>query len=84
MKNGTLYTGVTSNLIKRIYQHKQVLSEGSAKKHGLNKMIYFELFGDMISAITREKQIKASNRKNKLELIESMNKNWICLYNSIL
>jgi putative endonuclease len=83
-KYGTLYVGVTSNLPQRIYQHKQGLIEGFSKKYDLKNLVYYEVFDDMTNAIEREKQIKAGNRKKKIELIELMNKEWKDLYDSIL
>ncbi|MBR1373348.1 GIY-YIG nuclease family protein [bacterium] len=83
-KNGTLYTGVTSNLIKRIYQHKNKLVEGFTQKYNVDKLGYFEICDDIYSAIAREKQIKAGNRKNKIKLIETNNPNWIDLYDTII
>ncbi len=83
-KNGTLYVGVTSNLIQRAYQHKEGLMKGFTKKHNLKNLVYFEVCDDMRTAITREKQIKAGSRKKKLWLIESMNKDWKDLYGDII
>ncbi len=83
-KNGTLYVGITSNLIQRIYQHKQGLIDGFSKKYDLKNLVYFEVFDDIINAITREKQIKSKSRKKKIDLIESLNKEWKDLYDSIL
>ncbi len=78
--NGTLYTGVTSNLPQRIWQHKNRITKGFCSKYKLTKLVYFELFEDMYQAITREKQIKAGSRKAKLKLIEDFNKDWKDLY----
>ena len=83
-KNGTLYVGVTSNLIKRIYQHKNKLIEGFSKKYGLDKLAYYEIYENIENAILREKQIKSGSRKNKINLIEKVNPNWEDLYNSLL
>jgi len=84
-KNNTvLYTGVTSDLIKRIYQHKQKLVEGFTKKYNINKLVYYEMFTDIKIAITREKQIKAGSRIKKLDLINAKNKEWKDLYFEIL
>ena len=79
-KNGTLYVGVTSDLIKRIYQHKNKLIEGFTKKYGVDKLGYYEICNDIESAISREKQIKAGSRKKKIDLIEKINPNWDDLY----
>ena len=83
-RNGTLYTGVTSDLIKRIYQHKQGDIPGFTKKYGCNQLVYYEQFGSMINAIEREKQIKAGSRKKKLALIETIIPKWVDLYEKLL
>lgn len=80
---GTLYVGVTSNLIQRIWQHKQGEIEGFSKRYGLKKLVYFEMADSMYSAISREKQLKAGSRQNKINLIESINKEWLDLYPQI-
>ena len=77
---GTLYIGVTSNLIQRVWQHKQNLVDGFSKQHALHHLVYFEQFDDMLNAITREKQLKKWNRAWKIELIESINGDWRDLY----
>jgi putative endonuclease len=64
-KNGTLYTGVTSSLVKRVWEHKQDLVDGFTKKYQVHYLVYYELCDDMLSAIAREKQIKAGSRKKK-------------------
>ena len=74
--HGTLYTGVTSNLPKRIWQHKNGITKGFCTKYNLTKLVYFELLEDMYHAISREKQIKAGSRKEKIKLIESINQEW--------
>ncbi|HZW38543.1 MAG TPA: GIY-YIG nuclease family protein [Ignavibacteriaceae bacterium] len=71
-----LYTGVTNNLERRIYEHKNKLNEGFTKKFNVNKLVYFELFNDMQSAIIREKQIKIKSRHGKIQLINSINPEW--------
>ncbi len=81
--NGVLYTGVTSNLVQRIWQHKQAFVAGFTKKYNIKSLVYFELCEDMTSAITREKQIKAGSRKKKIELIQSINPEWNDLYDDI-
>ena len=81
--NGTLYVGVTSNLVQRVYQHKHNLIEGFTKKYGVHTLVYFELHGDMNAAITREKQIKKWNRQWKIDLIQSQNPKWVDLWESI-
>jgi len=83
-RNGTLYTGVTSNLIKRIYEHKNKTFEGFTNKYDVDKLGYYEVHSSIISAIEREKQIKGGSRKKKLGLIENMNPEWNDLYDSII
>ena len=83
-QNGTLYTGVTSTLAKRIWEHKNHVVEGFTKKHELDLLVWFEVHESIVSAITREKSIKKWNRKWKLELIEKNNPRWRDLYNDIL
>jgi len=78
--NRVLYTGVTSNLIKRVYIHKNKLAPGFTKKYNVNKLVYYEVFEDILSAITREKQIKGWVRKKKIALIEKENPGWKDLY----
>jgi len=75
-RNGTLYTGVTSNLINRNYEHKNGVKSGFANKHNCKLLVYYEFHETMEGAITREKQIKAGSRKKKLWLIEKENPNW--------
>ena len=82
--NGTLYTGVTSDLIKRIYEHKNKLIDGFSKKYDVDKLGYYEVCESVESAIAREKQIKAGSRKKKLSLINSQNPHWEDLYESLL
>ncbi len=82
--NGTLYVGVTTDLIKRIYQHKNHLHEGFTKRHNLIVLVYYEVFDDIASAITREKQLKAGRRAKKLELINNFNPDWQDLYYTLL
>ena len=83
-KNGTLYTGVTSDLVKRVYQHKEKLGEGFTAKYGVDKLGYYEAHWDMYSAIEREKQIKGGSRQLKLDLIEKGNPHWLDLYDEII
>jgi putative endonuclease len=83
-RNGTLYIGVTSDLVQRIWQHKSDLVEGFTKEHQVHSLVYFELFEDMLSAIAREKQLKKWNRAWKLELIEEKNPNWDDLWETIV
>ena len=79
-RNGTLYTGVTSNLKLRVYEHKSKINKGFTEKYNVNKLGYFEEYDDIGLAIAREKNIKAGSRKNKIRLIESINPNWKDLY----
>jgi len=75
-KNGTLYIGITNNLIRRTYQHKVEIIEGFTKQHKVNKLVYFESYDSPREAIKREKQLKKWNRKWKIDLIESKNYQW--------
>lgn len=75
-RNGTLYIGVTSNLEKRIFEHKNKLIKGFTEKYNLKILVYYEITNDINSAIRREKQLKKWNRKWKLELIEKSNPKW--------
>ena len=83
-KDGTLYIGVTSNLVKRIYEHKNNLANGFTKQYGVHILVYFELHHTMEAAIVREKQIKKWKREYKVNLIEADNLNWDDLYSNIL
>ena len=78
--NSVLYTGVSSELKKRIYQHKNKLVEGFTKRYNINKLVYYEVYHDPQRAISREKQIKGGSRKKKIDLIEKKNPNWDDLY----
>ena len=82
-KSQTLYTGVTNNLLKRVYQHKNKLIDGFTKKYNITILIYYETHEDIRAAIAREKQIKGWLRKKKIALIESMNPEWKDLYNNL-
>jgi predicted GIY-YIG superfamily endonuclease len=83
-RNGTLYVGVTNNLVRRVYEHKFANLGGFAKRYNCNQLVYYEIYDDMYSAICREKEIKAGSRKKKLALIESINPEWIDLYDGII
>ena len=83
-RNGTLYSGVTSDLVRRVYEHKNKGAEGFTFWYGVDKLGYYEIFEDIVSAIEREKQIKAGSRKKKLLLIEGMNPEWEDLYETIV
>ena len=83
-KNGTLYIGVTSDLMKRVWEHKNDLVEGFTKDYGVHRLVYFEMLEDMESAIQREKQLKKWNRDWKIELIEKDNPEWTDLYDLLV
>ena len=82
-RNGTLYTGVTSQLLARIWQHREGTVDGFTKRYRCKLLVWFELHETMESAIVREKQIKAGSRKAKLKLIEDMNPDWRDLFGDI-
>jgi len=82
--NGTLYVGVTSHLIGRVWQHKEHLADGFTKKYDLTTLVYFEQHQTMESAILREKQLKHWKRHWKIKLINEQNPDWIDLYNLLL
>lgn len=82
-RNGTLYTGVTSDIFQRVDEHKQAQLKGFTQKYSCHRLVYFESYDDMNSAIDREKQIKAGSRQKKLALIEAMNPNWLDLYETL-
>ena len=80
-----VYTGITNDLIRRVYEHKHHLDKGSfTAQYNVDKLVYYEITSDVNAAIEREKQIKGWNRKRKNKLIESKNSNWVDLYNAIL
>jgi putative endonuclease len=83
-KHSTLYTGVTSNLPARIFEHKEKLNEGFTSKYNTTMLVYYEESADAHQAITREKRVKGGSRQDKIDLIESMNPNWCDLYKQIL
>ena len=82
-RNGTLYIGVTSDPVQRVWQHKNDVVEGFTKKYGVHRLVYYELHDDMENAIIREKRLKKWNRAWKLRLIEETNVDWKDLYESI-
>lgn len=82
--NTTLYTGVTSNLVKRIYEHKNKIIEGFSSRYNLTKLVYYEVFDNIEYAIEREKQIKNYKRYKKINLINETNPEWIDLYTEII
>ncbi len=82
--NGTLYTGVTNNLIRRVWEHREGLVEGFTKKYHVHRLVYWEQGEDVVAAIRREKQIKKWNRSWKIRLIEKENPDWKDLYSTIV
>ena len=83
-RNGTLYIGVTNNLIRRIYEHKNDMTEGFTKKYRIHRLVYYEEFNNVNDAITREKRMKKWKRSWKIELIKSVNSKWRDLYGELL
>ena len=83
-RNGTLYTGITSDLIKRTWQHKNRLVEGFSKRYGTKILVYFEAHNDVEEAILREKRIKKWNREWKIKLIEKNNPKWDDIYQTLI
>jgi len=82
--NAVLYTGVTSDLKKRIWEHRESMIEGFTKKYNVKKLVYYEVFDSITAAITREKQIKGWIRNKKIALIDSSNREWNDLYEKII
>jgi putative endonuclease len=78
-KHGTLYIGITNDLIRRVHQHKLKVVRGFTKRYSVHKLVYFEIFDDPIATITREKQLKKRNREWKIQLMERENAEWIDL-----
>jgi putative endonuclease len=83
-RNGTLYTGVTSDLVKRVWQHKSEFVDGFTKQYGVHMLVWYEMHETMESAIAREKAIKAWRRAWKLGLIEKSNPDWVDLYEKLI
>jgi len=83
-KHGTMYIGVTNDLIRRIYEHKEKLVPGFTRDHDVHKLVYYELYDDPESAITREKRLKKWKRDWKIELIERDNPHWDDLYPALI
>jgi len=81
--NTTIYTGITSDIKRRIWEHKNKTTKGFSSKYNLYKLLYYEILNDPENAIIREKQIKSGSREKKIELIESMNPKWIDLYDNL-
>jgi putative endonuclease len=83
-KNNTvLYTGITNELKRRVYEHKEKLVDGFTKKYKIAKLVFYETVEDPENAILREKQIKSGSRQKKIDLINNMNRNWLDLYEEI-
>jgi putative endonuclease len=82
-RNGTLYTGVTSRLLQRVWQHRTGVADGFTKRYGCKMLVWYEVFDTMEQAILREKQIKGGSRAKKLALIERMNPEWRDLWSDI-
>jgi len=83
-RNGTLYVGVTSDLVKRVWEHKNKLTEGFTEQYDVNRLVYYEHFPDAQNAIRREKRLKKYNRKWKIDLIEEANPEWQDLYEVLI
>ncbi|MCP4364351.1 MAG: GIY-YIG nuclease family protein [Planctomycetes bacterium] len=83
-RNGTLYIGVTNDLIRRIYEHKNDMTEGFTKRYRIHRLVYYEEFNNVNDAITREKRMKKWKRSWKIELIKSVNSKWRDLYGELL
>ena len=83
VRNTVLYVGVTNDLIRRTYEHKEKLANGFTKKYSIVKLVYYEVFDDIENAILREKQMKAGSRQKKVQLIDSTNKEWRDLYDEL-
>ena len=81
--NTVLYTGVTNDLKKRAWQHREKLVEGFTKRYNINKLVYYEAFDEVRAAITREKQIKGGSRQKKIDLVNNMNSEWRDLYDDL-
>ena len=82
-RNGTLYTGVTSDLVKRVWEHREGVAESFTSEYGVKHLVWFEVHDNAISAITREKQLKKWNREWKINLIQQENPTWRDLYADI-
>lgn len=82
--NKSIYTGITNDLIRRIYEHKSGLKDSFTSKYKVDRLVYYEIFNDSINAITREKEIKGWTRRKKINLINSSNPQWEDLYEKLL
>ena len=83
-KNGTLYIGVTNNLLKRVYEHRNDFVDGFTQKYGVHNLVYYEVYSDICDAIIREKRMKKWKRQWKIELFEKSNPQWRDLYSDIM
>lgn len=83
INNTVLYTGVTNDLKRRVFEHREKLVDGFTKKYNVMKLVYYEIFGDPENAILREKQIKSESRKKKVKLINEFNPSWVDMYDLI-
>lgn len=83
-RNTVLYTGVTNNLARRVFEHRQKLIDGFTKRYNVDKLAYYEIFDDVNYAIAREKQIKGGSRQKKIDLIEKVNPEWKDLYETLI
>ena len=83
-RNGTLYIGVTNNLLKRVYEHRNDFIDGFAKKYHIHNLVYYEVYSDITDAINREKRMKKWKRQWKIELIEKTNPQWREVYSDII
>jgi putative endonuclease len=79
-RNGTLYLGVTNDIVRRVYEHKSKAVAGFTKRYAVDKLVWFEIYDDPTNAITREKELKKWRRAWKIRLIEELNPHWIDLY----
>ena len=82
-RNTVLYIGVTNDLKRRVYEHKEKMADGFTKKYNITKLVYYEVCEEVQSAISREKQMKAGSRQRKIELVNGMNKEWRDLYEEL-
>ena len=83
VRNTVIYTGVTNDLKRRVYQHKEKLTGGFTSRYNTSKLVYYEVFQDIANAIVREKQIKGGSRQKKVQLVNSVNKEWRDLYGEL-
>ncbi len=84
VRNSVLYVGVTNDLVRRVWEHRNSLVDGFTKRYHVGRLVYYEACGDVVSAIAREKQLKAGSRADKVRLIESVNRDWHDLYGGIV